>query len=103
MKVAVVIFVSLLASGCGSTLRYTHNMETKKCHPNNNYIYGGVTADLALMCLAVQQENPLKMLLIPVIAFDLPISAVADTVLLPVSIPKQRKIEKECECAGTPI
>ncbi|QKX17646.1 YceK/YidQ family lipoprotein [Microbulbifer sp. YPW1] len=103
MKKLAIIITILAVSGCGTTLRYTHNIEHKKCHPNNNYIYGGVTADLALMCSAVQQENPLKMLFIPVIALDLPLSAVADTVLLPVSIPKQKKIEKECECAGTPI
>lgn len=63
-------------------------------HPRN-FVYGGVTNDAeAIHQFLFEEEAPLMKLLVPVCVADIPVSAVFDTLTLPMAIAATRR-EKE--------
>ena len=81
------------------------------------YVYGGTKFDACVIgsvaagfsqataadTLSLLQWGPAFILVMAVMAADLPLSAVADTVLLPVTIPDQSKLGDRCPATWTPI
>lgn len=88
-------------SGCGTIITLID--DSKSTHPR--YIYSGVRNDVPL--LSRSKENPLRNF-IPLVALDIPLSACADTIVLPYTIyrtaTEPRKILIVCRSRepGTP-
>lgn len=82
--------------GCGSVMRYAFDDAPHLC-PSAPYVYGGVHVDLALINSRDAISGVEGQLITASFGIlDLPFSAVVDTLLLPISIPKQSAQEVRC-------
>lgn len=78
----------------GDTRGYKYETERARCTPDSRYglVYGGVRGDVDFMAVSVRGESHPHSMMPDSVVFtlallDFPLSAVVDTVVLPVTIP----------------
>ena len=78
----------------GDTRTYKYKAEKARCTPDSRYglVYGGVRGDVDFMAVSVRGESHPHSMIPDSVVFtfallDFPLSAVVDTVVLPVTLP----------------
>jgi uncharacterized protein YceK len=98
MKSIFILTIVLLISGCATTMRYTASGAKPACK-QPPYVYGGTYIDWYMITRGVDDSGPDDTLVTEKIigVVDLPLSVIADSVLLPVSIPMEMNRKNKCE------
>ena len=98
-RIIVAVALAGLLSGCGTInnqvmLFYAGPDAKSNYDPKRDYVYGGVKFDATAAGYAFSNEpglSPASRLLCALFILDLPISAIFDTLYLPVNIPADQK------------
>jgi uncharacterized protein YceK len=88
----------LITSGCGTIEYQKGNRGPGPLRVKGSGVYGGVKLDGQYLYACIAPENPVAPIfwaMAPLVIVDLPLSFVADTVMLPYSIPKAMKTQTE--------
>ena len=91
--VAVILICAFTTlTGCSTLLKQAGGVGSNPCKFLNWYIYGGTTTDIALLVVSlvgVETGAGGRVAMGIYSIVDLPLSLVADTLILPISIPRQ--------------
>ncbi len=89
----VFIFLIIFFSGCGTFIRHSGLDVFASCNALGSYIYGGTYTDVKIIQSGFTYGKPTDVVLGIV---DIPFSMVADTMMLPIAIPKEIERKKHC-------
>ena len=85
-----------MLSGCASTMRYAFDDSPLPCD-KKGYIYGGVVIDSMLVYEGITSDEEGSLVLCAIGIIDMPLSAVVDTVLLPLAVTLEIKYRNLCK------
>lgn len=88
MRALLVFAAAGVLSGCGTILNFSMGVTPPDAQPPRTEIYGGVQIDAQLVGKAVDGYQPWWFNVLGLLfVFDVPLSLLADTITLPVTIP----------------
>ncbi|MDD2235771.1 MAG: YceK/YidQ family lipoprotein [Kiritimatiellae bacterium] len=90
----VLLLICLLLAGCGTIMTLRDDRDPKE----RTYVYSGVRMDCFVVKEIFDPETVYflpKWIALPFVVVDVPLSACADTVCLPYTIPKAISVDKK--------
>ena len=95
--VSLVMLLSILSVGCGTIMNRTVMSGSIDESARGMSVYGGIRTDMVLIVMLKDSSTKKGLLYATFIVADLPLSFVADTLLLPVTIPEQNRYRKNLQ------
>ncbi|MBN8431568.1 YceK/YidQ family lipoprotein [Microbulbifer salipaludis] len=100
LKTFLVAFIGFNVVGCGTIVRTGFDNTPNPCKKELSYVFGGVKLDSMHICTAAASHSNFRKIIIPFALVDLPLSAIADTVILPYSAYLDHRTDSECAMKG---